>query len=176
MMDVFGIPFPAVFGAALIFGPMAAEARLSARQERRLRAAGAVEPPDDVWPVMAATYPAAFAAILIEGALRGGPSPPVFVAGMTVWAFAKILKALAIMALGDRWSFRVLVLPGEALVTRGPYRWMRHPNYLAVAGELIGAGIMMAAPYTGVVFTLVFIEIMRRRIRVEERALGLRRA
>jgi methyltransferase len=68
----------------------------------------------------------------------------------------------------------VLVLPGEPLVTRGPYRHLRHPNYVAVAGELIGAAAMLAAPYTGVVFTALFVEIMRRRVQVEERALGLR--
>ncbi|MBA3949323.1 MAG: hypothetical protein H0X44_05190 [Acidobacteria bacterium] len=152
------------------------ESLISRRNERRLRAQGAVEPSDDVWRVMALTYPAAFAAMFAEGWLRGGPAPRVFVIGLVIWGLAKLLKAWAIGSLGARWSFRVLVLPGAPLVTRGPYQWMRHPNYVAVAGELAGAGVMMAAPVAGVVFTMLFIEIMRRRVRVEERMLGIGRA
>ena len=151
------------------------ESLLSQRNERRLRAQGAVEPPDDVWRVMAIAYPSAFIAMFAEGWVRGGPSPRVFVIGVVLWGLAKLLKAWAIGSLGPRWSFRVLVLPGVPLVSRGPYQWMRHPNYVAVAGELAGAAVMMAAPAAGIVFTLVFIEIMRRRVRVEERMLGIGR-
>ena len=152
---------------------LVAESSISYRNERRLRARGAIEAPGDVWRVMAVTYPVAFAAMFAEGVARGGPSRAVFAAGVAVWVMAKMLKSWAIVSLGERWSFRVLVLPGAPLVTRGPYRWLRHPNYVAVAGELAGAAVMMAAPIAGVVFTPAFIEIMRRRIRVEERALGL---
>ena len=149
------------------------ESLLSLRNERRLRARGAVEAPNDVWRVMAVTYPLAFAAMFAEGLARGGPPRTVFVAGFVLWILAKALKSWAIASLGERWSFRVLVLPGAPLVTHGPYRWTRHPNYVAVAGELAGAGAMMEAPVTGLVFTVVFVEIMRRRIRIEERMLGL---
>lgn len=149
------------------------ESLISYRNERRLRARGAIEAPDDVWRVMAVTYPIAFAAMFAEGLARGGPSRAVFGAGLAVWVAAKMLKSWAIVSLGERWSFRVLALPGATLVTSGPYRWLRHPNYVAVAGELAGAAVMMSAPIAGVVFTLAFIEIMRRRVRVEERLLGL---
>lgn len=159
----------------LIAAALIIESLISQRNERRLRARGAVEPPDDVWRVMALTYPTAFAAMFAESWFRGGPARSMFVAGLVLWALAKLLKAWAIGSLGDRWSFRVLVLPGAPLVTRGPYRWMRHPNYVAVAGELAGAAVMLAAPVTGVVFTLLFLEIMRRRVRVEERMLGIGR-
>ena len=152
---------------------LVSESLISFRNERRLRARGAIEAPEAVWRVMAVTYPLAFVAMFAEGLARGGPSRAVFAAGFAVWVMAKMLKSWAIVALGERWSFRVLVLPGAPLVTRGPYRWLRHPNYVAVAGELAGAAAMMCAPIAGVVFTLAFIEIMRRRIRVEERLLGL---
>lgn len=124
---------------------------------------------------MALTYPSAFAAMFAEGVFRGGPALRVFVIGLGIWGVAKLLKAWAIGSLGPRWSFRVLVLPGAPLVTRGPYRLMRHPNYVAVAGELAGAAAMMGAPVSGVVFTMLFVEIMRRRVRVEERMLGIGR-
>jgi methyltransferase len=153
---------------------MIREAQLSWQNERYLRSRGAIEPPDDVWRSMRVVYPAAFVAMAVESAIRGGPPPLWFFAGAVMWIAAKLLKAWAISALGDRWSFRVLVLPGMVLTTKGPYRWLRHPNYVAVAGELIGAAVGLAAPLTGIIFTLAFLEILRRRIRVEERALGIR--
>lgn len=158
----------------LIAAFLLTELIVSTRNERRLRARGAIEPADDVWRIMSAAYPAAFIAMAVESWMRGGPSPGWFAAGFGIWILAKLLKAWAIASLGDRWSFRVLVLPGAPLVTRGPYKWFRHPNYIAVAGELIGAAVMLAAPYMGAVFTVLFVEIMRRRVQVEERALGLR--
>ena len=160
---------------ALVAAFLIVESLISFRNERRLRAQGAVEPDDDVWRVMAVTYPLAFVAMFVEGLARGGPSREVFTAGIVVWGLAKALKVWAIASLGARWSFRVLVPPGAPLVTRGPYQRLRHPNYAAVAGEMAGAGIMMAAPVSGVICTLAFIEIMRRRVRVEERMLGIRR-
>lgn len=160
---------------ALVLVYLIVESLISFRNERRLRALGAVEPPDDVWGVMAVTYPLAFAAMFGEGLVRGGPSRGVFLAGLAIWIVAKVLKGWAIAALAERWSFRVLVLPDAPLVTRGPYRLLRHPNYVAVAGELAGAGVMMGAPIAGFAFTLLFAEMMRRRVRVEERALGIRR-
>ena len=85
-------------------------------------------------------------------------------------------ELIAQAPLAERSASRMLVVPpGAPLVTRGPYQWMRHPNYVAVAGELAGAGVMMAAPFAGVIFTMLFIEIMRRRVRVEERMLGIGR-
>jgi methyltransferase len=65
----------------------------------------------------------------------------------------------------------VLVVPGEPLVTSGPYRFLRHPNYVAVAGELIGMALMMAAPVTGTLAVAGFGRLMVRRMRVEERSL-----
>lgn len=167
-------PIPLLYAAGVLVALfLAGESLISFRNERRLRARGAIEPPDDVWRVMAVTYPLAFAAMFAEGLARGGPPGAAFTAGLALWIVAKALKSWAILSLGERWSFRVLVLPGAPLVTRGPYRWLRHPNYVAVAGELAGAAAMMFAPIAGVVFTLAFIEIMRRRIRVEERMLTL---
>lgn len=165
-----------VAAAVAIAGAMLVEAWWSGRNEQRLRAAGAVEPEDDVYRAMAVVYPAAFGAMVVESVLGSGPGMVVFTAGAVVWLAAKALKTWAIVSLGPRWSFRVLVPPDAPLVSSGPYRWMRHPNYVAVAGELAGAGIMMAAPWTGVAGTVIFVELMRRRVRVEERALGIARS
>jgi methyltransferase len=156
----------------VVFVPMIAEAQRSKRNERKLRALGAIEPPGDVYRVMQIAYPACFVAIAGEALLRDVPLGLSFTAGSVVFAAAKALKYWAIVTLGDRWTFRVLVLPGQPLVTAGPYRLMRHPNYLGVAGELVGAALMAHAPLAGVASLLGFGSLMLARIRVEERALG----
>jgi methyltransferase len=158
--------------ALLAFVPMIAEARRSRRNERKLRALGAIEPPDDVYRVMQIAYPACFVAIAFEAMLHDVTLGPSFTAGTVLFVAAKALKYWAIATLGDRWTFRVLVLPGQPLVTAGPYRLMNHPNYLGVAGELFGAALMAHAPVAGVASLLGFGSLMLARIRVEERALG----
>ena len=96
-----------------IFAPMIREAMLSRQNEQYLRSRGAVEPADDVWRVMRIAYPAAFVAMFAESALHGGPAFDSFLPGMLLWNFAKMLKNWAIDTLGDRWSFRVLVVPAR---------------------------------------------------------------
>lgn len=161
--------------ATIVFVPMLIEAAVSRRNESRLRALGALEPAGDVYRAMQLAYPLSFVAILTEGALASRRVDVVVAAGVTVFMCAKILKYWAITTLGERWSFRVLVPPGSALVAAGPYRLLRHPNYVAVIGELAGAALIARAPVSGVVTLLVFGMLMLRRIGVEEAALGLRR-
>jgi methyltransferase len=155
----------------VIFAPMLVEASVSNRHDRALRAAGAVEPPGDVYTVMQIAYPAAFVAMLGEGAACGTPVDGVFWTGASVFLAAKALKYWAVATLGARWTFRVLVPPGSSRIVSGPYRWLRHPNYAAVAGELAGTALMTHALIAGPLATVGFTALMVVRVRVEERAL-----
>lgn len=150
---------------------MLAEAAVSRRHERTLRAMGAVEPTGDVYALMQVVYPACFLAILLESFLRGRTAEDVTAAGIALFAAAKALKYWAIATLGTRWTFRVLVPPRSRRTLNGPYRFMRHPNYVAVAGEIAGFAALAGAPIAGVAGLLVFGALMLARIRVEERAL-----
>jgi methyltransferase len=156
--------------AALLI--MAGEAWLSRHNESQLRRHGAVEPEGDVYRFMQWAYPAAFVAMAVEGSFTGPAPPRVLAAGLAGFGLAKALKLWAISSLGSRWSFRVLVIPGAPLVTDGPYRWLRHPNYVAVAGELVAMAATVWAPVTGLVASVGFGVLMLRRIQVEDRALG----
>ena len=156
--------------AALLI--MAGEAVLSSFNERLLRARGAIEPEGDVIGSMRWAYPGAFVLMGIEGALTGPAPPNVLLGGLALFGFAKALKIWAISSLGTRWSYRVLVVPGEPLVTAGPYRFIAHPNYLAVAGEIASVAAIVWAPLTGVLATIGFGWLMIARIRIEDRALG----
>jgi methyltransferase len=153
---------------------MLVELRISQANERVLRRHGAVDVHDGVYGAMRWAYPGAFVAMAIEGMVRGGSSPPVMWAGLAVFLAAKALKAWAIASLGRRWTYRVLRLPDAPLVTHGPYALIRHPNYLGVIGELVGVAMLTGAGVSGPLATLVFAELVRRRIGAEERALGIR--
>ena len=159
--------------ALLIFMPMLIEAARSARNERLQRARGAIEPGDDVYSAMRVAYPVSFLAMLAEGALRGPAENDVFRTGLALFAAAKLIKWWAILALGRSWTFRVLVVPGDPLVTTGPYRYVRHPNYVGVVGELAGAAMMAAAPVAGLIAMAVFGVLLYQRIQAEERALKI---
>jgi methyltransferase len=157
---------------AAVVAVMAGEALLSSYNASLLRARGAVEPPGDVYRTMQWAYPASFVAMACEGALSG-PSPAAALGlGLAVFGLAKALKAWAIATLGTRWSFRVLVPPGEPPIVAGPYRLLNHPNYVAVCGEMFGAALIVGAPVSGFIGTIGFIWLMRRRVAVEDRALG----
>jgi methyltransferase len=162
--------FP-LFLFVVAFGPMIAETILSARQERALRANGAIEPAGDVHNTMRIAYPATFAAMILEAWARERTFTGTAAAGMVVFLLAKGLKYWAIATLGPRWTFRVLVPPGSTRTTSGPYRWLRHPNYVGVVGELVGMAVMAQAPISGIAAIAGFGMLMLRRIRVEERAL-----
>ena len=150
---------------------MLAELNVSMRHERLLRARGAVEPPDAVYSTMRWAYPAVFVAMAVEGFWSGPATGPVLVSGILVFAVGKAIKIWAIATLGDRWTYKVLVLPGVPLVTGGPYRFVDHPNYVGVIGELVGMALMTGARVSGPLGLVFFSWLLIRRIQVEERAL-----
>jgi methyltransferase len=155
----------------VVYVPMLIEARRAATHERAQRARGGIEPAGDVYRVMRVAYPAAFLVMLGEGAWRDGVPASMFAAGLTLFAAAKALKWWAILSLGPFWTFRVIVIPGASLVASGPYRFIRHPNYVAVAGELVGAALMTSARLAGPIATVLFCALMVRRVQVENRGL-----
>ena len=112
-----------------------------------------------------------FVAMTAEGMLAPPACTTLVAIGIAVFLAGKLLKWWAILSLGRFWSFHVLVLPGVPLVTGGPYRLMRHPNYVGLMGEIAGVALMMRAPFTGVGSAVVFGALLVARIRVEERLL-----
>ena len=151
---------------------MAGEAVLSRFNETLLRAKGAVEPPGDVISTMRWAYPLSFVVMFVEGALTGPAPREVLMWGLALFGAAKALKLWAITTLGSRWTYRVLVLPNAPLITAGPYRFLSHPNYLAVAGEIASVAMIVWAPIAGVLATTGFGWLLIKRIRVEDAALG----
>ena len=154
-----------------VLAMMLVELRISRRNERLLRDSGAVEAPQDVYARMQWAYPGAFVAMAVEGAIFGsGPGLHTLIGALLI-VLSKAVKYWAVASLGHRWTFRVLVVPGSSMVVHGPYAVVRHPNYIAVVGELVSMALLVDARVTGPVATLLFSLLLRHRIRVENEAL-----
>lgn len=169
------LPAPVVSGVALavVVLLMLVELRISRRNEKTLKHLGAIEPRDVVYPTMRWAYPVVFVAMAVEGASVNTVPAGIVGAGAGLFVVSKALKFWAIASLGRLWTYRVFVLPGEPLVSSGPYRMMRHPNYVAVVGEIIAMALVTAAPVTGAAGLLFFGSLLRIRIRAETQALRL---
>lgn len=143
---------------------------LSRRNLARLRTRGAEEVGARHFPIFVALhagYPVALVVEIWRGARPGAAWP----AWLALWLAAQALRAAAMRALGERWNTRIVVLPGEPPVTRGIYRWLAHPNYVAVAIEFVAAPLMFGAWRTAIAATLANALAMAVRIPAEERAL-----
>lgn len=124
------------------------------------------------YPVMVALHTALLVGAVVEVWLWHRPFLPWLGWPMlAVLLAAQALRWWCIMALGQRWNTRVVVIPGDALVRAGPYRRMMHPNYLAVVVEGIALPLVHSAWLTAVVFSVLDAWLLRVRIRTENAAL-----
>lgn len=143
----------------------------SARATKRLRARGAREHARGHFPLLVGVhvlFPLALAVEFLGLRARPWASWPLWLALLLA---AQALRFWSLRALGERWTVRILVLPGEPLVRRGPYRFLRHPNYLAVAAELLAASLLFGAWRTALGIGVLNAIALGIRIRAEESAL-----
>lgn len=150
-----------------------AELVVNRRHQRRLVARGAYEAGRRHFPVMVALHTGLLVAAPAEAILLDRPFLPWL--GWPMLALVVATTAMrwwVIRLLGDRWTIRVWVLPGAPLVTGGPYRFLRHPNYLGVAVEVFALPLVHTAWWTALAFGLGNLWLLAHRIRVEDRALA----
>ncbi len=148
-----------------------AELVVSLRNASWSFAQGGVESGRGHYPFMVALHTGLLAGCLVEAAHR--PFVPALEWTMLVIVLlSQGLRWWCITVLGRQWNTRVIVVPGLRLVARGPYRWMRHPNYVAVVAEGIALPLVHTAWVTAVVFTVLNIPLLAIRIRSEEAALN----
>ena len=125
------------------------------------------------YSVMVVLHTGLLVGAAVEVLLADRPFVPVLGWPMLVLVIAaQALRWWCIATLGSQWSTRVVVVPGLPLVTSGPYRLMRHPNYLAVVVEGFALPLVHSAWVTAAVFSACNLALLRVRVRVEERALS----
>ncbi len=154
----------------LVGGERVAELVVSLRNAKWSFAHGGVESGRGHYPFMVVLHTGLLAGCLVEAAYR----PFIPALGWTMLAVVLLSQGLrwwCITVLGHQWNTRVIVVPGLHLVARGPYRWIRHPNYVAVVAEGIALPLVHTAWITAVVFTVLNIPLLAVRIRCEDAAL-----
>ncbi len=150
-----------------------AELVVSTRNARWSLDRGGVESGSGHYPAMVVLHAELLVACVAEVWLLDRP----FVAAVG-WSalvgvgLAQALRWWCIASLGRRWNTRVIVVPGLDLVTRGPYRWLRHPNYVAVVVEGLALPLVHGAWWTAAGFTVLNAALLAVRVKVEEQALA----
>jgi methyltransferase len=149
------------------------EMALSARNARRAFARGGVEAESrGFYLMMVVAHVGFLAAGPLEVLLLDRPFlPPLAIVATWIVVLTMALRYWAILTLGERWNTRVIVIPGLAAVASGPYRFVRHPNYVAVAIEVAVLPLVHSAWITALVATLANAFLLAARIRHEEQAL-----
>ncbi|WP_119067329.1 isoprenylcysteine carboxyl methyltransferase family protein [Rubrobacter indicoceani] len=153
----------------LVAGQRLFELRLSKKNERKLRSRGAIESGAGHYPFMVALHSLWLGSMLVEGLFR----VPEF-HGFWLFVFLTVqpVRYWAISVLGDRWNTKVLIVPGEQLVRRGPYRYLSHPNYVVVVVEILALPLVFGCWVTALVFTLLNAALLYVRTGEENRALS----
>jgi methyltransferase len=100
------------------------------------------------------------------------PGRPVMWAWVSVFVLLQVGRLWVLATLGGRWTTRIIVLPGAPLVTGGPFRFVRHPNYLVVAGEIAVLPLAFHLPGIALLFTILNAAVLAIRIRAEGQALA----
>jgi methyltransferase len=171
---------PALLGVIAFAGALSAERLvelgISRRHAEALRARGAVEHGRGHFPLFVLLHTLLPLGMIAEVAFVGARPGALWPLWLSLFLLAQALRIAAIRALGPHWNVRVLVVPGAALVRSGPYRWLRHPNYLAVAIELLAAPLLFGAWRTAITASLLNALALAVRIRCEEKALASARS
>jgi methyltransferase len=159
-----------VTSAELILGAITlqrvGELVISRANTRKLLAGGAVEVASWHYPLIITVHAAWLSSLWVLGR-----DQPVNVVALAGYLILQCLRFWVIRTLGSRWTTRIIVLPGQPLVSAGPYRFLSHPNYAVVAGEIAVLPLALGLPLLAFLFTILNAAVLAIRIRAESRAL-----
>ena len=143
-----------------------AELVLAQRNTQRLLARGAFEVAPEHYKLIVLLHAAWLIGLWLLAPARE-PNPFLFV----VYALLQVARLWVLATLGERWTTRIIVLPGAPLVSSGPYRFVSHPNYCVVVAEILILPLVFNLPVFALVFTLLNAAVLTIRIRAENGAL-----
>lgn len=162
-----------LFVMALVGLERVAELVVARRNAAWSLANGGIEHGRAHYPAMVVLHTGFLFGAVAEVALLDRPFVPwIGIPCLVAAVAAQALRWWVIATLGRRWNTRVIVIPGLAPIDGGPFRYLRHPNYLAVVTEGIALPMIHGAWITALAFTVLNALLLRERIRVEDRALG----
>ncbi|WP_079509492.1 isoprenylcysteine carboxyl methyltransferase family protein [Mesobacillus jeotgali] len=144
---------------------------IARRNEAWMKSQGAIEFGQGHYPAMVAIHTAFFLFFITEVMLFNKELSNYWPILLALFLITQAMRVWALASLGRYWNTKIIILPGANVVKRGPYKIIKHPNYLIVAVELIVIPLMFNAHVTAAVFTLLNILILSIRIPAEEKAL-----
>ena len=153
---------------ALVTLQRAAELVVARRNTRNLLARGAVELASGHYPLVVALHAGWLISLWVFGR-----DQPVNTNALAAYLLLQGLRGWVFWTLGARWTTRIIVLPGEPLVSAGPYRYLSHPNYAVVVGEIAVLPLVLHLPWIAAIFTILNAGALAIRIRAENRALAM---
>ena len=145
-----------------------AELIVARRNHRELAARGAIEVGRRHYPALVALHAGWLLALL--GTID--PRTPLSIPLLAVFVLLEFGRVWVIVTLGPRWTTRVIVVPGARRIRSGPYRYVNHPNYLIVCGEIAIVPLMFGAWALALIASVLNLLVLRTRIRVENKALA----
>ena len=158
-------------GAAMLLAAVTlqrlAELVWARRNTARLLARGAQEIGAEHYPLIVTLHATWLIALWIFGHAQ-----PLNMLALACYLLLQLLRGWIMATLGARWTTRILVLPGEPLVMRGPYCYLSHPNYAVVTGEIALLPLTLNLPWLALIFTVLNAAVLSLRIRTENRALA----
>ena len=161
---------PVHFILAAVTLQRAIELVISSYNTRNLKARGAVEVAPRHYPSIATVHAAWLISLWVFG-----HDQPVSIIALLVYLFLQGFRFWVMWTLGSRRTTRIIVLPGQSLVSAGPYRFLSHPNYAVVAGEIAVLPLVLGLPALTVIFTILNAAVLAIRIPAENRALAASR-
>jgi methyltransferase len=148
------------------------ELRISKRNQREMEARGARKAKDPVYPWMVALHTGTLAACAGEvWALERLWPGAIGWSAVLIWALSNVLRVWVIRTLAVHWNTQVMASAPLGVISSGPYRWIRHPNYVAVFFEMIAIPAIHGAWLTMIVTTVCHVAVLAARIRAEDRVL-----
>ncbi|PID15843.1 isoprenylcysteine carboxyl methyltransferase [Sporosarcina sp. P34] len=144
---------------------------VASRNEKWIRSKGAIEIGASHYKWMVLMHTAFFISLLIEVLVFDRPLSPFWYVLFIVFLLMQVLRVWCLSSLGKFWNTKILILPGANVQKKGPYRWIRHPNYVIVTTELIILPLLFSAYFTVGLFFVLNIWMLSVRIPAEERAL-----
>jgi methyltransferase len=151
---------------SLVTAQRLAELVVAQRNTARLKAQGGVEHGAGHYPLIVALH-----GVWLVGLWLLAWDRPANLGWLAVYLVLQALRAWVLLSLAGRWTTRIIVVPGEMLVKRGPYRFVSHPNYLVVAGEIAVLPLVFGLWVYAAGFSLLNAAMMWVRIRAEAEAL-----
>ncbi|EJJ28264.1 isoprenylcysteine carboxyl methyltransferase family protein [Rhizobium sp. CF142] len=158
--------WPSIALLTFVTAQRLSELVIARRNTMALFARGGCEIAPDHYPYMVALHTGWLAGLWM---LATGQPVQLFWFGL--FMLLQVLRLWVLTTLGERWTTRIIILPGAPLVTSGPYRFFKHPNYVIVIGEIAALPLAFGMPLYALVFSLLNAVILTVRIRAENAAL-----